>query len=83
VQILATVPDGMAIKSAAGPRSFTIRGQQITFEPVPKLVARANCVFRVKVIGKQPGDWRFKVQMKCDQLRTPVNKEKSTQVYAD
>jgi uncharacterized repeat protein (TIGR01451 family) len=83
IQIIATVPEGMSARGASGPVPYRVQGNQIFFEPLAKLAAHADCVFRVNVIGQQPGDWRFKVQMSCDQLRTPVYKEESTRVYKE
>jgi len=38
-------------------------------------------VYRIKVRGVQAGDYRFRVQMTCDQLKAPVVKEESSRVY--
>ena len=35
-------------------------------------------VYRVRVKGNAAGDLRFRVQLTCDQLKTPVIKEEST-----
>lgn len=83
IQIIATVPEGMAVRGASGPVPYRVQGQQVFFESLGKLAAHADCVFRVVVVGLQPGDCRFKVQMSCDQLRTPVYKEESTRVYKE
>jgi uncharacterized repeat protein (TIGR01451 family) len=83
IQIIATVPEGMAARGASGPVPYRVEGNQIFFEPLAKLAAHADCVFRVKVIGQQPGDWHFKVQMSSDQLRGSVYKEESTRVYKE
>ena len=53
----------------------------MTFDPLAKLATKADAVYRVKVRGMQPGDYRFRVQMTCDQLKAPVVKEESSRVY--
>lgn len=83
IHVVATVPEGMSPRGAAGPVPYRIHGQQVVFEPLAKLAAHADCVFRVTVVGQQPGDCRFKVQMSCEQLRVPVYKEESTRVYKE
>jgi uncharacterized repeat protein (TIGR01451 family) len=83
IQITAAVPDGLQPSGANGPTAHRFQGGQIFFEPLPKLATRADVVYRVKVRGLQPGDYRFKVQMTCDQLRQPVYKEESSRVYKD
>lgn len=83
VQIIATVPKEMTTKSASGPTAHRQQGQQVIFEPIPKLAARADALFRVRVVGQEPGDLRFKVQLTCDQLQRPVYEEESTRVYSE
>jgi hypothetical protein len=38
-------------------------------------------VYTVRVRGNTEGDHRFRVQLTCDQLRTPVVKEESSRFY--
>jgi uncharacterized repeat protein (TIGR01451 family) len=83
LQISATVPTGMTPRGAAAASGHRIQGQQVVFEPLPRLAPHADMIYRVKVAGQQPGDMRFKVQMTADQLSQPVNKEESTRVYSD
>ena len=64
-------------------RSFHVSGPQVTFDPLAKLAPKADAVYRVKVRGMQPGDYRFRVQMTCEQLRQPVMKEEASRVYKD
>jgi uncharacterized repeat protein (TIGR01451 family) len=83
LQIVATVPDGMTPRSGSGPAKYRIQGQQVIFEPLPKLAPKADTTFRVRVLCKQVGNWRFKVQMNCEQLQLPVYEEESTHTYKD
>lgn len=83
ILITADVPAGMTPKSASGPTQFRVQGQQVIFEPVVKLAPRADALYRVRVIGLQPGDLRFKVQMSSEQMHNPVIQEEWTHVYND
>jgi uncharacterized repeat protein (TIGR01451 family) len=83
LQIIATVPTGMTARDASGPTPHQIHGQQVIYDKLPSLAPKADALFRVKVVGDQPGDMRFKVQMTSDQLRSPVYEEESTRVYKD
>jgi len=83
LRIDATVPDGMVSLAADGPTAGRIDGKQVSFAPLPKLGARADTVYRVRVRGIKAGDWRFRAQMRCDQQQLPVIEEESTQVYGD
>jgi uncharacterized repeat protein (TIGR01451 family) len=81
--IEATLPPEMEARSAAGPADHRFQGQQVLYEPLPKLAARADALYRVKVRGLRDGDVRFKVRMSCDQLTAPVFEEESTRIYSD
>jgi hypothetical protein len=81
IQIVATAPDGLQPREASGPTTYHLQGPQLVFEPLSRLATKADAVYRIKVRGLQPGDYRFRVQMTCDQLKAPVVKEESSRVY--
>jgi uncharacterized repeat protein (TIGR01451 family) len=81
IQIVAQVPEGLVAKEGTGPTAYKADGVEVVFEPLAKLATKADAVYRIKVKGMQPGDYRFRVQMTCDQLRQPVMKEESSRVY--
>jgi uncharacterized repeat protein (TIGR01451 family) len=83
VQIQTVVPDGMTPLGGDGPSAVHLDGQKVSFDPVPKLAARADALFRVRVRAVKKGDWRFKAYLTCDQLQRPVYEEESTLVYDD
>jgi uncharacterized repeat protein (TIGR01451 family) len=81
IQIVAQVPDGLLPRDGSGPTTYRANGADVVFEPLAKLATKADAVYRVKVRCLQPGDYRFRVQMTCDQLRQPVMKEEASRVY--
>jgi uncharacterized repeat protein (TIGR01451 family) len=81
IQITATAPEGLQPREGSGPSSYRLQGSQLVFDPLPRLATKADAVYRIKVRGVQPGDYRFRVQMTCDQLKAPVVKEESSRVY--
>jgi hypothetical protein len=81
IRIVCDIPEGLQAVEAMGPGNFQLQGGQLVFDSMPRLATKADVVYRVKVRGVQPGDYRFKVQMTCDQFRLPVNKEESSRVY--
>lgn len=83
VQITAVLPPELTAVSAEGPTRFDVVGQQVRFEPLPRLAARQETTYRIVVAGAQPGDARFRVQLLSDDMRTPVTKEESTRVYGN
>ncbi|MFL5331087.1 MAG: hypothetical protein ACJ8C4_19525 [Gemmataceae bacterium] len=81
IQIQGIAPEGLLPCDANGPTAGKTAGQQVTFEALPKLATKADAVFRIKVRAMQAGDFRFKVQMSCDELKLPVIKEEAARVY--
>ncbi|GIW79099.1 MAG: hypothetical protein KatS3mg105_0906 [Gemmatales bacterium] len=83
LQIIATVPAGMEVTGVQGPTPYRIQGQQLVFQPLAGLATRADALYRVRVLCRRPGDWRFRVQLNTEQLQIPVYEEESTRVYED
>ena len=83
IQIVAQAPEGLQPREGTGPSACRANGLEVAFEPLQKLAIKADAVYRVKVRGLQPGDYRFRVQMTCDQLRQPVMKEEASRVYKE
>jgi uncharacterized repeat protein (TIGR01451 family) len=83
VTIKAVLPEGLTFVRAEGPAPYRTQGREVLFDPVPKLAAQADAVYRVRVQAKAAGDWRFQVFLNCAQLTRPVSEEESTEVYDD
>ena len=83
VQLVAALAEGTEYKGrAARPRSRS-RARHLIFEPIATLGVKGEAVYRVRVRGTTAGDLRFRVQLTCDQARTPVVKEESTRFYKE
>jgi uncharacterized repeat protein (TIGR01451 family) len=83
VQMRGVIPAGLEALSADGPTAYRLQERQVIFEPLPKLAAKADALYRIRVRALKPGDWHFKAVLSCDQFQRPVNEEESTQVYDD
>jgi uncharacterized repeat protein (TIGR01451 family) len=83
VQLVAAIADGTEYKGSSGPTTVKAQGQHLVFEPITTLAAKGEAVYRVKIRGTTAGDLRFRVQLTCDQVRTPVVKEESTRFYKE
>lgn len=83
VQIVATVPEQMAVTDAKGPSNAGKDGAKIVFEPIT-LAAGKTATYEVFVKPQRPGDVRFRVELSADQLPAgPVRREESTTIYSD
>jgi uncharacterized repeat protein (TIGR01451 family) len=85
LQLICTIPEKMEFKGAKCPGGtrHKLQGNEVVFDPLPKLAPRADAVFRVMVKGVAPGDLRFRARITADGLTDAVLKEESTKVYGE
>ena len=83
VKIACDAPVGMELLSAEGPVGHRIQGKRLTFEPLPKLAAKADVIYKVRVRAAKAGDWRFRTWLSSDHMPQPIYEDESTQVYDD
>jgi uncharacterized repeat protein (TIGR01451 family) len=85
LQLCCTIPDKMEFRGArgAGGCQFKVEGHELVFTAIPKLVPRADAVYRVTVRCTGAGDLRFQARVRADGLTQPVLREESTRVYGD
>ncbi len=83
IVVTAMLPPDLKPLSTDGPTHGRIHGNQVVFEPLPRLVPKADTTYTVHARGVEPGDQRVQVQIQSDDLKRPVTKEESTRVYAD
>jgi uncharacterized repeat protein (TIGR01451 family) len=83
VQLMAACAEGTTFSNSSGPTQVKAQGQTLVFDPIPTLAVKGEEVYRVRVRGNSAGDMRFRVQLTCDQVRTPVVKEESTRFYKE
>lgn len=83
VQVQATLADGTQITGASGHTAGQGQGQVVTFEPIASLDAKKEAHYQVRIRGGQKGDMRFKVQITCDQIKTPIVKEENTRFFSE
>jgi uncharacterized repeat protein (TIGR01451 family) len=85
LQLTCTIPDQMELRGAKGPNGcpFKLEGRELVFATIPKLVPRADAVYRVTVRCVAAGDLRFQARVRADGLTQPVLREESTRVYGD
>ncbi len=81
VQVMAAMAENTTYSGANGPTAVKAQGQTLVFEPIANLPVKGEMVYTVRVRGNAAGDHRFRVQLTCDQVRTPVVKEESTSFY--
>lgn len=83
VQLEALLPAAMQAIAAEGPTRHVIEQGRVIFDTLARLAPKADTTYRIRVQALEPGDMRFRVHLKTDEMTTPVTKEESTQIYAD
>ncbi len=85
VEVVCTLPDQLQFKGAKCSATLRFRqeGNDLIFEPLPRLAPKADVIYRVHVRGIAPGDIRFRTRIKSDGLRDPVVREENTRIYND
>lgn len=81
IAITCTLPPEQEFVKAGGPTEARADGKVVTFAPLPSLAPRAKATFLVTTKGVRPGDSRFAVSMKSDQIDSPVTETESTNIY--
>ena len=84
VQIVAELADTTSVAAApAGPTAAKVAGQTVTFEPIAELAVKGEAVYRVRVKGSAPGDYRFRVKLTCSEIRVGTIKEENSRFYKE
>ena len=81
VVITCTLPPEQQFLSAQSPAGHIVDGQVVTFKPVVALAPKKVATYRLHVKGIRPGDVRFRVALKSDQMVTPSEETESTNIY--
>ncbi|MBI3467850.1 MAG: DUF11 domain-containing protein, partial [Planctomycetes bacterium] len=63
VVVRAAASNGLKPLKADGPVRYSVRGQEISFEPLTRLAARADAAYHIQVRGDQAGDLRLRVTL--------------------
>jgi len=81
VHVTAKLDNNMQFVSASGASTGTNDNGTINFEPIQSLAPHQTVRWEVQVKGNKASQGKLAVQMKDDQLNTPVNSEEATNYY--
>lgn len=77
VNVVATFPSELVPLNASGAGSAQLNGQTVTFAPYPNLAPRQTLEYYITVKGNGRGDFRPKVSLSSDSIKTPITQEES------
>lgn len=80
VRLTVSLPEGLTLAHAEGPTAARTSPQGVTFDPLPQLRPRADAVYRVRLRGQRPGDWRIRIGLGADGARGPLLEEVGVRV---
>lgn len=83
VQLAATLVGDLEPVEASGPGGHRVENLTIMFEPLAKLGAGEEAVYRVRARGLRAGHQRIQVRLVSEDQPTPITKEETTSVYDD
>ena len=81
VRITCTLAKEMQYIESVGATKGTLKGNVLTFDPLPAVTPGATATWKVKLKAIAPGDVRFQVSVESDQLDRPVELFESTHFY--
>jgi uncharacterized repeat protein (TIGR01451 family) len=81
VEIAAVVPAQLEVLGTDGPTRARREGNRVLFPPADNLGPQQTFNYTVEARALQPGDVRFRVELRSGGLGQPVTKEVSTNVY--
>jgi uncharacterized repeat protein (TIGR01451 family) len=82
LKVMGILPAGLEVLGAEGPAHHRVQGNQVIFEPLSQLAAKADAIFKVRVKALKAGDWRFRAWLSSDHMPRPIYQERNTQVYS-
>jgi uncharacterized repeat protein (TIGR01451 family) len=82
IEITAIVPNQLRVVAANGPSTPRIEAGKTVFPAVDSMQPKQVLTYTFEAQGVQPGDARFRIELRAGALTDPVTKEESTNVYA-
>jgi hypothetical protein len=81
VEVVARVPAEMRVTNTTGPTKARVDGQNVLFPALEVLQPKQTATYTIEVLGLQPADARFQVELRSSTLREPVIKQESTHIF--
>jgi uncharacterized repeat protein (TIGR01451 family) len=82
VEISATVPKELQVTNTDGPTKARLEAGRVIFPSVDNLQPKQTLNYSIECQALQPGDVRFRVELRTATVREPVVKEESTTIFA-
>lgn len=81
IRLVCTLEENQQFVSVSGATSGSVADNVITLQPLAQLAPKGQAVWSVTVRNVTPGDVRFKVSMKSDNLTRNVEETEATNVW--
>jgi len=80
IEISAEIPAAFKLIGVRGAQ-YQVQGQRVVFAKRDGLEPKQTWTYEIRVEAQQPGDVRFKAELKAETLAAPVQKEQSTVIF--
>jgi uncharacterized repeat protein (TIGR01451 family) len=81
VEVSAIIPSQLKVTATNGPTTPRTEAGKIVFPALDALQPKQVLSYTIEAQGVQPGDARFRVELRAGSLTDPVTKEESTNVF--
>ena len=83
IRLTVGLPPQLKAIGGDGPTRVLVEGGRIVIDPLARLGAGEQAVYKIRVQGLADGSQRFQVQLLTAETPVPVTKEEITRVYSD
>ncbi len=80
LRLSVRLPEGLALVRAEGPSAARSSAQGVAFDPLPRLAPRADAVYRLRLRGQRPGNWRLPLELRAEGVAEPLREEIAVRV---
>ena len=82
-EVVATVPKELRVTNSSGPNQTSARidTERVTFPPLDGLQPKQTFDYTIETQALQPGDIRFRAELRSTALSPPVVKEQATRIF--
>jgi uncharacterized repeat protein (TIGR01451 family) len=81
IRVSCILEDNMEYVKSTGASKGSLKGNVLTFAPLPALAPYAKAVWRITIKAVKEGDVRFTARIESDQLQRPVELKEATHFY--
>lgn len=80
LRLQVVIPEALRVVRVEGPVGYNLQPNQVVFDPVAVVAAKADVIYRIHVHGASPGGQQVRLAFTCDQMEQPAQAVEHTLV---